>query len=608
MLFRSQGEKTQKTSRHAVPKMRDKTTKVKQRAICGRDELLLVPNSKAAPQRGPTNISKTNFVGFPTPVPIYLETMTSDLELLQNYADRNSEEAFAELIRRHLDLVYSAALRQARSPQLAEEVAQSVFTDLARNAGKLKPDTILTAWLYQVARRTAIDVVRRESRRQLREQIAVEMNNMNATSADWTQIEPLLDDAMAALDETDRSAILLRYFENKNLREVGEALGTSDDTAQKRVSRAVERLREFFSKRKVTIGASGLAVLISANAVQAAPIGLAVTISTATLLAGTTLTTTTATAIKTIAMTTLQKTIIGATLAVVAGTGIYEAHQASQLREENQTLQQQQAPLAEQIRQLQRERDDVTKHLAALQAENEQLKSNQNTAELLKLRGEVARWQNEANDPIDESAKALAAKMNKLKQRLAETPSAKIPELQFVTEQDWLNAANGKLDTEADYRRALASLRSAGESKVGSMLKKALTGYMRGNNGQMPTDLAQLQPYFDSPMDDAILQRWEIASAATVKSLGLGGDVIITQKAPVDDVFDTRYGIGTVGFGSTDFLSREIAPTMNPLWEAFQAAHNGQWPDDVSQLQPYAITPEQQAALQKLMLKKSAGN
>ena len=108
------------------------------------------------------------------------------------------------------------------------------------------------------------------------------MNNMNATANDWTQIAPLLDDAMAALDETDRSAILLRYFENKNLREVGESLKISDDAAQKRVSRAVERLREFFSKRKITIGASGLAVLISANAVQSAPVGLAATISTAT--------------------------------------------------------------------------------------------------------------------------------------------------------------------------------------------------------------------------------------------------------------------------------------------------------------------------------------
>src|ERR1035437_7378666 len=203
-----------------------------------------------------------------------LLTMTAnDLDLLRQFTRDHSQDAFTALVKRHVNLVYSAALRQVRSPQLAEEIAQSVFADVARDAGKLKPDTILTVWLYQVTRRTAIDVIRKESRRQLREQIAVEMNNMNATANDWTQIEPLLDDAMDALDETDRSAILLRYFENKTLREVGEALGTSEDAAQKRVSRAVERLREFFSKRNVTIGASGLAVLISANAVQAAPIG-----------------------------------------------------------------------------------------------------------------------------------------------------------------------------------------------------------------------------------------------------------------------------------------------------------------------------------------------
>src|SRR6187431_719166 len=129
----------------------------------------------------------------------------TDLQLLARYARDQDEDAFAELVRRHLDLVHSAALRQVRSPHLAEEVAQSVFTDLARNTGNLKPDTILTAWLYQVTRRTAIDVVRREARRQLREQIATEMNAMNATAADWTQIEPLLDEAMHALDETDRT-------------------------------------------------------------------------------------------------------------------------------------------------------------------------------------------------------------------------------------------------------------------------------------------------------------------------------------------------------------------------------------------------------------------
>src|SRR5258708_18496339 len=100
----------------------------------------------------------------------------TDLQLLARYARDRAEDAFAEIVRRHLDLVHSAALRQVRSPQLAEDVAQSVFTDLARNARRLAPDTIFTAWLYQLTRRTAIDVVRREARRPFCDHIASEMN------------------------------------------------------------------------------------------------------------------------------------------------------------------------------------------------------------------------------------------------------------------------------------------------------------------------------------------------------------------------------------------------------------------------------------------------
>ena len=312
--------------------------------------------------------------------------MTSDLDLLGQFTRDHSQDAFTALVNRHVNLVYSAALRQVRSPQLAEEVSQSVFSDLARNAGKLKPDTILTAWLYQVARRTAIDVVRREARRQLREQIATEMNAMNATTADWTHIEPFLDEAMHTLDETDRAAVLLRYFENKTLREVGQTLGTSDDAAQKRVSRAVEQLREFFTKRGVTVTASGLVVVIAANAVQAAPVGLAATISAAAVLAGTAVSTSTViAATKIIAMTTIQKALITATIAAAVGTGIYEARQVSTLRSRVQTLQQQQAPLAEQIHQLQRERDEARTRLDSIQEEKERLTNN--TAELLRLRG-----------------------------------------------------------------------------------------------------------------------------------------------------------------------------------------------------------------------------
>jgi RNA polymerase sigma factor (sigma-70 family) len=317
--------------------------------------------------------------------------MTDDLNLLDRYARDNSQAAFVELVRRHLNLVYSAALRQVRSPQLAEEVAQSVFTDLAHNAGKLKPGTVLTAWLYQVTRRTSVDVVRKESRCQLREQIASEMNAMNATAPDWTHVEPFLDEAMSALGDTDRAAVLLRYFENKSFREVGQTLGTSDDAAQKRVSRAIEHLREFLSERGVTVGVSGLVVLIAANAVQAAPAGLAATISTAAVLAGTTIAATTAT--KAIAMTTLQKILITTTLAGIASAGIYESRQASTLRSQVQTLQQQEAPLAEQIRQLQRERDEATNQLAALA--EEMVKTKSDNIELLKLHGEVARLRRE---------------------------------------------------------------------------------------------------------------------------------------------------------------------------------------------------------------------
>src|SRR3954463_2941529 len=115
----------------------------------------------------------------------------TDLQLLARYAQGNAEDAFAEIVRRHIGLVHSAALRQVRSPELAEEVAQSVFTDLARQARSLPDHTILTAWLYEVTRRSAIDVVRREASRRLREEIATEMNAVNAAADDWTHIEPL---------------------------------------------------------------------------------------------------------------------------------------------------------------------------------------------------------------------------------------------------------------------------------------------------------------------------------------------------------------------------------------------------------------------------------
>lgn len=318
----------------------------------------------------------------------------NDLELLGQFAREprtpSGQDAFTTLVNRHLGLVYSAALRQVRSPHLAEEVSQSVFTNLARHATKLAPDTVLTAWLYQVTRHTAIDVVRSEARRQAREQISLQMSAINESTTDWTHIEPLLDEAMDSLDDADRTAILLRYFENKSLREVGAALGASEDAAQKRVSRAVEQMREFFSKRKVAVGAGGLVALLSANAVQAAPSALSATVAAGAVLGANVISTATAvTGTKTIAlaMTTLQKAIIAVLIAGAAAAGVYEARQNTHLREQVRVLEAEQAQIAD----IKHQRDLAKAALAQVSSENETLKKR--PSEVLKLRGQVGQLQ-----------------------------------------------------------------------------------------------------------------------------------------------------------------------------------------------------------------------
>jgi RNA polymerase sigma factor (sigma-70 family) len=331
--------------------------------------------------------------------------MNTDWDLLRHYAEQKSDDAFSELLKRHVDLVYSAALRQVRSRQLAEEICQSVFIDLARNAPRLNANTVLTAWLYKVTRRTAVDVIRRESRRHIRECVAAELNDMNSTGSEWLQIEPLLEEAMDSLHETDRSAILLRYFENKNLREVGKSLGSSEDAAQKRVSRAVEQLRQFLCKRGVTVGASGLTVAISTNAIHAAPFGLALTISNALVLSATAIhTSTIIAASKAIAMTTTQKILIGAAFTAAIGTGIYQTQQNSKLRREIQSLH---LKRTEQNQQWERDRDEISNALARSERENAGLSNKLAKLQNAKLGTNTSIAQQNPN-PSEES-KRLAA-------------------------------------------------------------------------------------------------------------------------------------------------------------------------------------------------------
>jgi RNA polymerase sigma factor (sigma-70 family) len=210
----------------------------------------------------------------------------ADMELLRQYADRNSDEAFAALVARHVNLVYSAALRKTGNADAAGEITQAVFIILAQKAGRLSQRTILSGWLYQTTRLTAANFLRTEIRRVRREQEAYMQSLANETEPEvWPQMAPLLEDAMGQLGEKDRNAIALRFFEGKSFQEIGAAFGASENAAKKRVAHALEKLHRYFSKHGVSSTTAIIAGAISANSAHAAPMGLATTI-TATVIKG----------------------------------------------------------------------------------------------------------------------------------------------------------------------------------------------------------------------------------------------------------------------------------------------------------------------------------
>ena len=211
-----------------------------------------------------------------------------DMALLREYAARNSEAAFETLVSRRVGFVYSAALRQVRDPHLAEEITQAVFIILAQKAGRISDKTILAGWLFKTTRFAAIAQTRADVKRRRREQEAQMQTELQPNAPDlfWEQMSPLLDEALATLGETDRQAVLLRFFENKSLAEVGSCLCAGEDTARKRVARALEKLHRYFSKRGVSSTTAIIAGAISANSVQAVPAVLAKSITVAAMAKG----------------------------------------------------------------------------------------------------------------------------------------------------------------------------------------------------------------------------------------------------------------------------------------------------------------------------------
>jgi RNA polymerase sigma factor (sigma-70 family) len=328
--------------------------------------------------------------------------MLTDIDLLRRYAQDSSEAAFAELVARHVNLVYSAALRILNGDEhRACDVAQSVFTDLARKAlrlcdrveegstGRNTSSPSLSAWLYTSTRFAAANMVRAEQIRRKHEQKAHAMNQLlhgGSVEPDWAQLRPVLDDAMGVLDEADRGALLLRFFEGKDLRTVGTTLGLSEDAARMRICRALDKLRELLAKRGVTTTAGALSVTLAAHAVEAAPVGFVATITSASLSAAA-LTTSTPTLGLTIMASIKPKIALTALLAAgVATPLIIQRTTISRLRVENEAMHAQLAAV------------QATRSSPATNTSDspDASHSNSQEAELLRLRGEVTRLRADA--------------------------------------------------------------------------------------------------------------------------------------------------------------------------------------------------------------------
>ena len=261
--------------------------------------------------------------------------LNDDLALLRDYARNHSEPAFAALVSRHVNLVYSVALRSVRDAHLAEEITQAVFIILARKADSLGEKTVLSGWLCRTARYASANALTMQRRRQHREQEAFMQSQLDqsaedlsrqsgATAETWSQIAPLLDGAMEQLGQKDHDALVLRFFENKTFAEVGAALGASEDAAKMRVNRALEKLRIFFGRRGVSSTTAIIAGTISANSVQAAPVALVQTISALAVAKGAAASGSTLTlikgALKIMAWTKLKIGIISVLVAITIAT------------------------------------------------------------------------------------------------------------------------------------------------------------------------------------------------------------------------------------------------------------------------------------------------
>lgn len=395
-----------------------------------------------------------------------------DARLLREYVINNSEAAFEALVSRYLHFVHSAAMRQVRDPQMAEEVAQVVFIILAKKAGRINDRTILSGWLFKTTRFVALTQTRAATRRRQYEQKLHMQSEDRFNTPDqpiWEQISPLLDEALAKLGEKDRQAVLLRFFQNKSLAEVGNAFGTGEDAARMRINRTLAKLNRYFNRHGISSTTAILAGVISANSVQSTPVLLTKTITAGAVAKGATASTSTLTlikgALKIMAWTKAKTAVVTAVVAASVVVPLLVQYQAqARLRDGDETLRGQAAQLA-----AQKTENDRLSNLAA----NSSL-SKEQIADLQNLRAEVGPLRQQAQEvaQLQQENRQLEAKTGqdkpKTPMQIKEEAMAKMSYLKnwVIGFRQYAEKHNGKFPTNFEEAAVLAPDKSQNQSNV----------------------------------------------------------------------------------------------------------------------------------------------
>ena len=431
--------------------------------------------------------------------------MNDDFELIGKFCRDGDGAAFAELVDRHLDLVYSVAHRQVGGNEAwARDVCQEVFTSLAGEAEGLSDGVIVSGWLYRAARFAALNVLRTERRREIREQEAQFMGEVDRLDEveDWEEVRPVLDEAISELKELDRAAVCLRFYEKLSFSEIGERLSLGENAARMRVSRALDKLNGVLSKKGIRSTSMALGVALGGQCAMTAPIGLSVSIvngvgAGAVVAGGSVLGT-----LITI-MSTSKVSLVGLSLVAsfVVGTVFYEQGRLEAVQLEVDAL----GTKADGA-------GDLDGELAALGEQFRGLKSKR--AEL-----EKAAMQNPDEEgphgftflEMEEAMDEWVGRVTQVVQFVEENEHLRISEMDLLESNDWLEAVEeGEVETVADYRLMLAKVRGKAKVKVSSLLRAALAKYLEESDGEFPLVDSELYAYIDEPFDLKILDRYEV--------------------------------------------------------------------------------------------------